>query len=190
MREPNVACYGVLCEYQRTRGRTIENVDECWVAATVRCQVIGGKRDTAGSEVIVNCKICKAFLGAFADTASHELRSQPTVAANARHVVNAILGQEQATSDQSETSFGSKDRCPDDGAVLVAIVAEQMRLQVIHDRGRQPQTDRLCYCACSHVITLATLRAAVSSAGSRRLLRRDSCSADSPWNEPTAMPGP
>ena len=138
MRQPDIARDGVSSEYQRSSGRTIKNVEKGWITPAVRRHVIGGERHAVGSEVIVDGQVCKAFLGALSDTVSYKLRSQSAVPANACHIVNAILGQEQAPPDQPETSFGCQDRCPDNGTVLVGVFPEQVCLKVIHDRGRQP----------------------------------------------------
>ena len=146
VREPDVARYGVSSEYQCSNGRTIKNVEQGWITPAVRCHVIGGERHAVGSEVIVDGKICKPFLGALPDTVSYELWSKSAVPANAQHIVNAILGQEQAPPNQPETSFGCQDGCPDYGAMLVGVVTEQVCLKVVHDHGREPQADCLPHC--------------------------------------------
>ena len=119
-------------------------------------------------------EIRESLICAGEGAAPDEVGGEHAVAALAWHVVGSVGCEVQLAPQEPASASGVDDRSTDDGSMLVPVAGEEVLLKFCPHRLREPEAERAAHCAHSHWRTFATLRAAVSIAELRRLLRLDS----------------
>ena len=92
-RNPYVAGYCAMREYEPTRGGTIQDVNNGGIASLVRCHVHIGKGNAIGSRVVVDSQVCKAFTCTVDSAAPNKVGSKHSMSALTGYMIYPIGGQ-------------------------------------------------------------------------------------------------
>ena len=124
--------------------------------------------------MVMNSNVGEATVSACADVVRYELWNELAIPAVSFDVVDSVPRGYNVPDEKPASPACAGDATSKNGAMLVAITGEQV---VAKHRPLFPgHHDRplVIHCCSNHRITLRTLVAAVSTVGSRRVLRRES----------------
>ncbi len=167
--EPEVTRDGVLGDHQGADRQAAGDVEERRVAPLVGGRVIGAESDRPVAAVVVDREVAQLSVPAVHDRAADEVGAQHPVAALPRHVVDAVLSEEQVAPEEAQPTLRAGDAGGEHGAVLIAVPGEQVGPEAVpkalrkHQRNAGAGHGR----SFSHSSTFCSFIAAVSRVASR-----------------------
>ena len=119
--QPDVTSNGVGGEDEGADGQPVGDVKQRRVAALMGCKVVSRESDNVSTAMAMDREVDKAVPSAAQDVLGDEARRQHSIAALARNVVNAILGEYEVASEEANAARRLDDAGTDDRSVLVAV---------------------------------------------------------------------
>src|ERR1700752_2995617 len=122
-----------MSEHQRTDGHSTEDVQEGRVPAALRGEVVCRKRDRCRATMAMDCEVREAFIPRTDDGSAHEVGRQLAVATCARHILIALCGGQELSTNQEAAPADHRDASEQHAAVLVAVAGKEVGSNLVGD---------------------------------------------------------
>jgi hypothetical protein len=189
---PDLPGSGLGGEHESADRPAAEQVQQGWVAALVGAEIVIREADAIPPAMRVGGQVGELGSGRLQGGLGHERRGEPVMAAVARagEVVDAVNRPDHLADEQARPAATSSDPGEQDRRVGSAVAREEVACQFSELPRRDPDRPGAGYLRFSHASTRSSFRSAVSVAGSRWLLRRESWIEGRPSNELDEVPEP
>jgi hypothetical protein len=124
--QPQSPCGCVLGEYECADGKVTHDVEQRWVATSLRFEIVTTEANCVGTSVIVNRQVNQLFVARPNYLPGNELPRQHTVASSPRHIVDAVLREDYVADEQSKTGCAVRPPSQRNRPVLVTIGLKEM----------------------------------------------------------------
>ncbi len=180
---PDLARRGVFGEDESPDRSTPRDVQQCRIAALMRCYVVRREPNRAPPTVVMDGEIVQPQVRAVVRLFDDERGRQRPIPALARDVVYAIPREEDLARQQAGSPLSPADAGRDHRAVLITVPREEMGPQALPQGVGDTHRPRPAHCDRIHSSTFASLRAAVSVPTAQWFERREIWVAGRPRHE-------